>query len=180
MPRRRVGRLLALLGLAALAWGLASSAARAQGCATCATPYCSGGQCQVFHCPPWYHHCQERPPIICIKFGCPRPVCNPCGLPNFGYYPTCWTPWPLPPNWGHCPITPPAAYVQLAGPLAYPGAPNTGPSVRMQTPPGAIAPPPGGAGQPSALPPLSPLEEHEQFPTPRPMVPGPTPGKLAP
>jgi hypothetical protein len=179
MPRRRVGRLLALLGLAAMAWGLPSSAARAQNCATCNTATaCPGGQCQMFHCPPWYHHCQERPPIICIKPGCPRPVCNPCGLPNFGYYQTCWTPWPLPPDWGHCPVTPPAAYVQLAGPLAFPGAPNTGPALRTNTAPGSIAAPPGSTGPSNPLPPLPSLDEREQFPTPRPMVPGPS--KLAP
>ena len=92
MPRR-VGRLLALLGLATLAWCLPSGRAQAQGCATCPTA-CPTDRCQIAHCPPWLHHCQERPPVICIKRGCPKPVCSPCGLPNFGYYQTCWTPWP--------------------------------------------------------------------------------------
>src|SRR5579864_4423773 len=119
MAHGRWGRLLALLALAALAWAGQAASAHAQGCATCgqfgAAGGCAEGACQRFHCPPWFHHCQERPPVICIKCGCPRPICNPCGLPNFGYYQTCWTTWPLPPDWGHCPVTPPAAYVQLGG-----------------------------------------------------------------
>jgi hypothetical protein len=118
----------------------------------------------------------ERPPIICIKCGCPRPVCNPCGLPNFGYYQTCWVPWPLPPDWGHCPVTPPAASVQLAGPLAIPGVPNSG-AVRPPVAPGGVAPSPTGPGT-SPLPPLPPLEQIETFP--RPLGPGPAPGKLVP
>jgi hypothetical protein len=73
-------------------------------------------------------------------------------------------------------VTPPAAYVQLAGPLAYPGAPNTTPPIRTNTAPGYIAPQPGS----NVLPPLPPLEEREQFPTPRPLPNGPAAGKLAP
>jgi hypothetical protein len=178
MPRR-VGRLLALLGLAAVAWGLPSGRAHAQSCANCATP-CPTEGCQILHCPPWLHHCQERPPVICIKRGCPRPVCNPCGLPNFGYYQTCWTPWPLPPDWGHCPVTPPAAYVQLAGAMAVPGAPKTAP-IHPPVGPGGVAPAPGTPRVTNPIPPLPPLQplEVDSLPNPRPLVPGPA-GKFAP
>jgi hypothetical protein len=175
MPRGRVGRLLALLGCAALAWGMSSGGAWAQGCATgaCAsfgTPCCSDNHCQMFHCPPWYHHCQERPPVICIKCGCPRPVCNPCGLPNFGYYQTCYIPWPLAPDWGHCPVPPPASTVLLGGPLVAPGTAPTNP---LQKGPTGVTPPPRAVDPPVTLPPLPPLEEAQPLPNPRPLIPGP-------
>jgi hypothetical protein len=70
-------------------------------------------------------------------------------------------------------VTPPAAYVQLAGPMAVPGAPSTGAAIRTNTAPGAIAPPPGS----NLMPPLPPLED--QLPVPRPLPTGPA-GKLAP
>jgi hypothetical protein len=91
------------------------------GCASCGT---SCATCQRIHCPPHFYHCVERPPVICWKFGCPRPVCNPCELPNFGYFQTCWTPWPFPPDWSHCRVPPPAAYVQLPQP-PLPGVPGS-------------------------------------------------------
>jgi hypothetical protein len=67
--------------------------------------------CQRFHCPPPLIHCMEGPPKIKIKRGCPRPICCPCDMPNWGYYQTCWTPWPWLPDWSHCPVPPPAAFV---------------------------------------------------------------------
>src|SRR5271169_1021774 len=100
MSRGRVGRQLALLGLAVLAWGLPSAGAWAQTCTSCPSGcvqlgapcggVCETGCCQRFHCPPPFVHCQERPPCIVIRCGCPRPVCNPCMSPNFGYFQTCW------------------------------------------------------------------------------------------
>jgi hypothetical protein len=41
--------------------------------------------------------------------GCPRPICDPCHLEHYGYYQTCWAPWPFPPDWSHCPVPPPGA-----------------------------------------------------------------------
>jgi hypothetical protein len=174
IPQSRVGRLLALLGFVALSWGAAANGARAQaqGCATCATS-CSSGSCQRRDCPPWFHHCQERPPVICIKCGCPRPVCNPCILPNFGYFQTCWTPWPLPPDWGHCPVTPPAAYVQLGQPAAVPGIPSTAPTQKLRPAPSTgldFTPLPKGSGQSGAAP---GIEQNESFPDPSIAVPAP-------
>ena len=76
------------------------------GCAggSCAGGSCAaGGCCNNKHCPPPFVHCMERPPKIKWKCGCPRPVCDPCDLEHFGYYQTCWCPWPFPPDLRHCP-----------------------------------------------------------------------------
>ncbi len=62
-------------------------------------------------CPPKYVHCMEMPPCVKYKCGCPRPVCDPCSLPHFGYFQTCWQPWPYPPDWTHCPVPPPGALI---------------------------------------------------------------------
>lgn len=159
MSQGRLGRLPAVLALAALVWAGQAAIARAQGCATCGQG-ATGGSCQMFNCPPWFHHCQERPPVICIKCGCPRPVCNPCILPNFGYFQTCWRPWPLPPDWSHCNVPPPAAFVQL-DPHAVPGA--TGMTPRLQPRPSA-APSPLPSG-PAAMP---PSDDTEMLPRPAP------------
>ncbi len=206
MSRGRWGRLAALVGVAALAWGLPTPAARAQSapaatlaapsvaafpagevagapCASCGVSSgcssCGGGVCQRTHCPPHFHHCQERPPVICIHCGCPRPVCNPCALPNFGYFQTCWTPWPLPPDWSHCPVPPPASQVQVAGPIAIPGVPTTAPAA--PTKPGTpavrpVTPPPAG----TTLPGITPLpEDGDGLPVPRPLPPGTGGSKLS-
>jgi hypothetical protein len=90
-------------------------------CASCATSNCPPtAPCRP--CPPYYHHVQEGPPRICIKCGCPRPVCVPCDAPHWGYYQTCWRPWPWPPDWSHCPGHTPAATVMLAPLSATPSA----------------------------------------------------------
>jgi hypothetical protein len=71
----------------------------------------------LHHCPPPYVHCVEGPPRLCYKCVCPRPVCCPEGLPAWGYYQTCWQPWPYPPSCAHCPAyAPVAAQVQVVMP----------------------------------------------------------------
>ncbi len=104
-----------------------------QECPTCYSGpgmACGPGGCQRHHCPPPYHHCQEGPPKIKFKKGCPRPVCPPgCETPNWGYYQSCWRPWPWPPDWSHCPYPVPAAAVvpphQMGhAPVAIQGAPT--------------------------------------------------------
>src|ERR1043165_1255922 len=70
-------------------------------------------------CPPCYKHCQEGPPRLHYRRGCPHPICNPCDLPHFGYWEPCWSPFPYKSDWLHCPVPPPAAYVNL-NPLAVP------------------------------------------------------------
>lgn len=103
-------------------------------CATFGVP-CGQG-CQTHHCPPHYKHCMEGPPRIHWTRGCPHPICNPCDLPHFGYFETCWSPWPFPPNWGHCPTVPPAALVNL-NPFVNPNMPAPLPS---RTTPGSPMP----------------------------------------
>src|SRR5262245_33244641 len=49
---------------------------------------------------------KPRTPRIKFKCVCPKPI-GPCdGLENFGYYQTCWQPWPFPPNCPHGPVPP--------------------------------------------------------------------------
>ncbi len=98
---------------------LAPAAAKAQDCF----------HCQRTHCPPHLKHCQEGPPHICFQKGCPRPICNPCLNPNWGYYETCWNPWPWPPDFSHCRAIPPAATIGLnpGGPVGI-GMPQVQPA----------------------------------------------------
>lgn len=73
----------------------------------------SCGTCDSYHekCPPPYKHCYEGPPRIHFKHGCPKPVCDPCHLPHYGYFRPCWRKWPWAPNWSHCYCPPPGALV---------------------------------------------------------------------
>jgi hypothetical protein len=113
MFRRLLAKTTARLALAALALSLTATVTRAQdaapGCTTgCST--CVAG-CQRFHCPPVLKWCMEGAPRICFQHGCPKPICSPCQAPNWGYYQKCWSPWPWPPDWSHCPVPPPASQV---------------------------------------------------------------------
>src|SRR5438128_2608837 len=69
--------------------------------------------CPCTHCPPGLDHCMEGRPKIKFKKGCPRPICNPCERPGWGYFQPCWAPWPWPPDWSHCPVPPPASTVVI-------------------------------------------------------------------
>src|SRR2546429_206614 len=142
MSSRLSGKLLRSLGIAvflgcampAVSFAQQFGTPTAASCLSCA-PFC-----QSHHCPPAFQYCYEGPPRIHFQRGCPRPVCNPCDLPHFGYFDTCWSPWPFPANWTHCPTPPPAAFVTLNNPvmLPAPSAPRM-PSVIPQ--PGSVAPP---------------------------------------
>ena len=132
-------KLLRCLGVAAFLWLTLPTLGRAQGCApfaTFGTP-CAVG-CQTHHCPPHYKHCMEGAPRICWQHGCPRPVCNPCDLPHWGYFETCWNPWPFAPNWG-CSTPPPAAFVTL-DPYVHPNLPRTVPPTRTAPPMPSVVP----------------------------------------
>jgi hypothetical protein len=112
MMRPSKARGLAGVGLVLAAlFSFASPLKAQQPCGDCAP------HCQKFHCPPHLKHCAEGPPHICFERGCPKPICCPCNMPNWGYYQTCWTPWPWPPDWSHCPVQPPASSV-----IIVPGA----------------------------------------------------------
>jgi hypothetical protein len=130
-------RLLSWLGISAFLWLATPSLIWAQPgsgpCATFGVP-CAVG-CESHHCPPAYKYTVEGAPRIHWHHGCPRPICNPCDLPHWGYYEKCWTPWPFPPNWTHCATAPPAAFVNL--PNAYPMTPpvrSLQPGVTIQGP----------------------------------------------
>ena len=115
-------------------------------------------------CPPWYHHCQEGPPRLKIHHACPRPIGNPCESPTWGYYQPCWNPWPFPPDWTHCPVTPPAAYVQPpTQPPGYYGPPAMPPGFLGQ--PGLLPGQPG-VGQP-IMPPAPFSPDNPELPAPR-------------
>jgi hypothetical protein len=66
---------------------------------------CLGGRC------PCFPVLTDKPPRVKLKDQC-RPVCDPCGLPNFGYHARCWSLWPGP---SQCPV-PWAPHVEYRGP----------------------------------------------------------------
>jgi hypothetical protein len=91
-PTRVLRSLTLLLAPVALLPGLAT-AARAEGCSW------FGG----FHlwCPR-PDACVTR--SLCFRYRCvcPKPLCDPCNMEHYGYYLTCWHPWPFPPDYRHC------------------------------------------------------------------------------
>jgi hypothetical protein len=103
-------RTLAAATLTLLSLLSATPAAMAQQCESCATcQTCTS--CNWLDCPPYYKHCAEGGPKICVKCACPKPVCCPSDAPNWGYYQRCWRPWPWGPNWSHCYGVPPASQI---------------------------------------------------------------------
>jgi hypothetical protein len=69
------------------------------GCGSCGG--CAAGFGAALHCPKTTF-CRPKPPCIRWKCVCPKPVCDPCSLDHFGYYPTCWHNWPFPPDYSCC------------------------------------------------------------------------------
>jgi hypothetical protein len=55
-----------------------------------------------WRCPPPYVHWAEGPPRLCFMCACGKPVCPPCTLEHYGYFGTCWHPWPFPPDLTYC------------------------------------------------------------------------------
>jgi hypothetical protein len=139
MFRRLMGRMFVALGVAACGLVLAVSSSRAQDPAGACASACAscGFHCQQFHCPPVLKWCMEGAPRICFRCGCPKPICNPCEAPNWGYYQKCWSPWPWPPDWSHCPVPTPASQV-------FPGMLPAGQAVRtddLKLRPAEVRPP---------------------------------------
>jgi hypothetical protein len=91
-------------------------------------------------CPPAYVHCPAGGPKICFKRTCPKPVCNPCRLPHYGYFATCWHPWSFPPDYYHCPY-PTGSMGEIASPAR--GAPRVKPE---KGPMPVVEPSPGSRG----------------------------------
>jgi hypothetical protein len=133
-----------LLSLAVLAfWAGQQSAQAGDLCDFC---------CPRFHCPPKTPHCWEGAPRFHFKQGCPKPICNPCAMPNWGYNQTCWTPWPWPHNWSHCPVVPPAALVAPGViPQAETMAPGPGRPNLVSPDPGSGLPTPRTLDRPPGL-----------------------------
>ena len=169
MSFRMMHKTLTCLGISALIW----LALPAPGWAQAFGIPC-GVDCGPRHCPPHYHVFVERPPRLWWRHSCPHPICNPCDLPHFGYFETCWNPWPFPPNWSHCSAPPPASMVNL-NPYVNPNLPQPTPNVLPPARPSydapstlpapRIAPNPGDNGLP-ALPNRGGVEE---LPRPRPL-----------
>jgi hypothetical protein len=147
-----IPRVVKIAGLAAILTLASPTLSWAQTCG----PFLSMVSCgpRHEHCPPAFKYIFEGAPHIHWHRGCPHPICNPCDLPNWGYYETCWTPFPFPPNWSHCPTPPPAAYVHLN---PYANLPIS------RTPPIRTTP-----SVPQTLPPSSPAP-FEELPGPRPI-----------
>ena len=125
---------LLLAGLMAACSGTAwaDGSCPAGGCATaaCATGGCATGACgSCATCCPKYTFYIEKPPKICFKCVCSKPICDPCTIQGNGYFPTCWRPFAYPPNYSHCPVPPPGVLASQPPPLiAAPGltAPEQG------------------------------------------------------
>ena len=100
--KSRAGLAVVLGGLALL---VAGGSARAGGLMLCCD------------CPPPLKWCSEQAPCLKFKCACPRPVCDPCDLQHYGYFATCWQPWPFQADWSHCQTIPPGAALP---PPAYP------------------------------------------------------------
>lgn len=146
LTRRFVSHLV--FGIAAcLMLALTSSLVQAGSADGCG---CSCGCGPSHHCPKTVF-CVPKRPNLKFKRVCPKPVCNPCDLDNYGYYDTCWHPWPFPPNYSHC-VLPPASALADGMPLAgdpslgADGAPLAMPG--MMTPPGSRVPGAEPLGQP--------------------------------
>ena len=148
------------------------------GCSTCSSCGQTCNTCQTHHCPPKLQYCMEGEPKIHVKIGCPKPICNPCAQPNWGYYEKCWNPWPFPPSFTHCPTPPPAATVALTE-RAYGGlTPFYGndpqPQTTTSSPRTYVAPMPA---QPPYMPPMPAQPPMRTTPMP---VPTPMPSTSAP
>jgi hypothetical protein len=113
MSRKHVGRKATLVLLPAV-WLLAVGLARAEcpdGMCPAGAPapgsyWAHPGFHSAIYCPiNWW--CMPKPPKLCYKCVCPKPLCDPCDLPNYGYYQTCWRPWLQQVDWSHCPVPPP-------------------------------------------------------------------------
>jgi hypothetical protein len=62
-----------------------------------------GGCCLKEFCGPIFGHCTPNSGCHCP---CRKPLCDPCALENYGYYPVYWRPWKQQVNWSNCSVPP--------------------------------------------------------------------------
>lgn len=151
----------ALAGLASVVFGW-SAPAWGQNC-----------DCSNHPCPPFVKYRFEGPPRLCFKHGCPKPICDPCHLPRYGYFPTCWQPWPFPPDWSHCPVPPPGALVHGLPPKAFREPPPLLQALPEETGPKPNPVVPGALREQKWLPPVTPPNVEREARLPRPLPLGP-------
>jgi hypothetical protein len=119
----RSGPLGLVLALGILAGAAAPAARAGDDGGGCAGGSCGGGPTHFgllgCHCCKTHFYC-TRPPCIHWHSVCLNPVCCPCSLEHYGYWETCWHPWPFPPDWSHCPCPHPSMFVPPPG-VVVPG-----------------------------------------------------------
>jgi hypothetical protein len=147
MSPTRILRSLALFLTPVVVLPGLATAARAQGCSWCgSSPLCCPAPTTcITRTPRWHYKCV-----------CPRPVCAPCNLEHYGYYPTCWQPWPFPPDTRHCDDHGVCMASPYAATLEAPTPMGTGPS------------PMGPMPRADQLPPMPKGTNGEELPRPRP------------
>ncbi len=136
-----------LLAFCTAAWaGDPVEVGPACGSGGCAAGSCPVGDCATGNCGWWGRCCcpkicfpLEKPPCIKFKCICPKPVCEPCNLDGYGYYATCWHPWPYPPNCGYYPAPAPGAVAVAVPPPLIGGPP--GPATPGVSPDETLPPP---------------------------------------
>jgi hypothetical protein len=135
-------KVLKLAAFPAAVFGVVSTASAQHACRDCGA-----------HCPPAFKHVQEKGPRIHVQRGCPNPVCDPCNLPNWGYYATCWSRWPHAGDQAHC-------------------RPATGTLIESNVVPAPPSPPPSPPPEPQAPQALPQLPPRNPPPGARPLRPG--------
>lgn len=137
MLRRMLKKMVNLAALPAAILGCASAAQAQHGCRDCGSGHC-----------PSHKHVAESGPRVRVQRGCPKAVCDPCNLPHWGYYATCWSRWPHAEDQAHCRpvagmvIESDVAPALVPAPVAQPApVPQALPQALPQLPP--RTPPPG-------------------------------------
>jgi hypothetical protein len=151
MARILAGLLKKMGKLAALPAALLLTASAAQAQHACR-------DCGSAHCPPAFKHVAEKHPRVQVRRGCAKPVCDPCSLPNWGYYATCWSRWPHADDQAHCRPTAGMVLVSDAAPAL--------------TPAPAVSPPTAPMALPQAAPPMPPMPQRTPPPGAQPLRPG--------
>jgi hypothetical protein len=146
MSPTRVLRSLALFLAPVVLLPSLAPAVRAEGCSWFPSFHfwCPKPTAAVTRMPCWHYKCV-----------CPKPVCDPCSLEHYGYYPTCWQPWPFPPDYRHC-----------QGPGVCQASPYAA-TLETPAPIGAGPSPAGPMPRADQLPAL-PKASEEELPSPRP------------